>query len=315
MAGNQTADARDVAAGSGVQTLRPSSEWIQTGDRWCVLHVLRGAGYWLAEVHSIMLEPGDALLVPAPMAGRLRASRLSNLTVGIWCHAETELRALLATRPGGQAGAVPGVESRTAVHFSATSPEAIELTTLVTQQHRGSRGAAVSRRVLEWLMRRIDPAHVPVPIGTRATAGNARLRAWLATLEREELGSLSVVELARRFGCSGRHLSRLFHLEFGMSVRQRQIAIRMEVARELLRDDRLRIIEVALGCGYRNLGLFNAAFKTAHGVTPSQWRRQALVAHWREEGRNGAINGNQTRPAGAVHPLVTAGTGACYALS
>jgi AraC-like DNA-binding protein len=133
--------------------------------------------------------------------------------------------------------------------------------------------------IIRWLARRGGLALRTPPPRARfereadpVVRGRA-LRGWLASFSREDLATLTVVELARRFGCSTRHLARLFSAEFGMPVRRHQIALRMESARELLRDERLRVADVARRSGYRSLGLFNATFKAWNGVTPGVWRR------------------------------------------
>ncbi|HET6372672.1 MAG TPA: AraC family transcriptional regulator [Candidatus Polarisedimenticolia bacterium] len=47
---------------------------------------------------------------------------------------------------------------------------------------------------------------------------------------------------------------------------------RMQVASQLLRDTKAKIIEVALGVGYESEAAFSRAFKRAVGVAPGAWR-------------------------------------------
>ena len=94
-------------------------------------------------------------------------------------------------------------------------------------------------------------------------------------LSASELISLSVGELADRFSCSRRHLNRLFHQHFGVSVSALRMEMRLLKAISLLRDANIKIINVAEQCGFNHLGLFNTCFKRRFGASPGQWRKSA----------------------------------------
>jgi AraC-like DNA-binding protein len=95
-------------------------------------------------------------------------------------------------------------------------------------------------------------------------------------LSASELINLSVGELADRFSCSRRHLNRLFHQHFGVSVASLRMEMRLLKAISLLRDHNAKIINVAEQCGFNHLGLFNTCFKRRFGASPGQWRKSAL---------------------------------------
>lgn len=95
-------------------------------------------------------------------------------------------------------------------------------------------------------------------------------------LSASELINLSVGELADRFNCSRRHLNRLFHQHFGVSVASLRMEMRLLKAVSLLRDANAKIINVAEQCGFNHLGLFNTCFKRRFGSSPGQWRKSAL---------------------------------------
>ncbi|HHY84258.1 MAG TPA: helix-turn-helix transcriptional regulator [Verrucomicrobia bacterium] len=94
-------------------------------------------------------------------------------------------------------------------------------------------------------------------------------------LSTQELLNLSVAELAARFGCSQRHLNRLFHRHFGCSVAAMRMEMRLLKAICLLRDPDAKIISVAEQCGFNHLGLFNTCFKRRFNISPGRWRKQA----------------------------------------
>ena len=91
-------------------------------------------------------------------------------------------------------------------------------------------------------------------------------------LSASELINLSVGELADRFNCSRRHLNRLFHKHFRVSVSALRMEMRLLKAVSLLRDSNVKIINVAEQCGFNHLGLFNTCFKRRFGASPGQWR-------------------------------------------
>ncbi|HEY1662528.1 MAG TPA: helix-turn-helix transcriptional regulator [Verrucomicrobiae bacterium] len=90
-------------------------------------------------------------------------------------------------------------------------------------------------------------------------------------LSSAELLNLSVDELAAKFNCSRRHLNRLFHQHFGLSITSLRMEIRLLKAISLLRNPREKVINVAEQCGFNHLGLFNTCFKRRYGTSPGQW--------------------------------------------
>jgi len=96
-------------------------------------------------------------------------------------------------------------------------------------------------------------------------------------LSSAELLNLSVDDLAVRFSCSRRHLNRLFHQHFGLSITSLRMEIRLLKAVSLLRNPQAKVINVAEQCGFNHLGLFNTCFKRRFGVSPGQWRKSGMT--------------------------------------
>ena len=88
-----------------------------------------------------------------------------------------------------------------------------------------------------------------------------------------EMLNLSVTEIADKFGCSTRHLNRLFHEYFGLSIAALRMEIRLLTAVSLLRDPDAEITNVASHCGFNHLGLFSTCFKRRFRLAPGEWRR------------------------------------------
>jgi AraC-like DNA-binding protein len=100
------------------------------------------------------------------------------------------------------------------------------------------------------------------------------LKLVFETLTFQEILTLSVQELAGRFSCSRRHLNRLFHQYFGLSVASLRMEMRLLKAASLLRDPDVKVINVAEQCGFNHLGLFNTCFRRRFGMSPGQWRNE-----------------------------------------
>ncbi|MGD0261297.1 MAG: helix-turn-helix transcriptional regulator [Verrucomicrobiota bacterium] len=103
-----------------------------------------------------------------------------------------------------------------------------------------------------------------------------------------DLVGLSVPELAGKFGCSRRHLNRLFHQHFGVSVAALRMEMRLLRAVALLRNPDVKVINVADECGFNHLGLFNTCFKRRFGTSPGQWRKKAVANGEQSAGLGGA---------------------------
>ncbi len=115
-------------------------------------------------------------------------------------------------------------------------------------------------------------------------------------LSSAELLKLSVDELASKFSCSRRHLNRLFHQHFGLSITALRMEIRLLKAVSLLRNPREKVINVAEQCGFNHLGLFNTCFKKRYGTSPGQWRKMLVSG---AEGQ--PAKKNEGKPACPLH--------------
>lgn len=80
--------------------------------------------------------------------------------------------------------------------------------------------------------------------------------------------------VARRCGVSAGHLSRQFHRATGWTFREYVARVRAEAARELLRDRRRRVTEVAFEAGFQSVSQFHRVFRKVYGMAPGEMRRE-----------------------------------------
>lgn len=84
--------------------------------------------------------------------------------------------------------------------------------------------------------------------------------------------SISVADIARECGMSTRHTARIFKEATGVSLGDFVARSRIALAKELLASDQVRIKEVSWRCGFRSTSAFSAAFRSATGATPREFR-------------------------------------------
>jgi AraC-like DNA-binding protein len=121
-----------------------------------------------------------------------------------------------------------------------------------------------------------------------------------------EMLTLSIEEMAKKFRCSRRHLSRLFHRQFGCSVAALRMELRLLKAVCLLRDPSAKVFTVAEQCGFNHMGLFNNCFKRRFGQSPGKWRKTDSA---------NALEGTLGSPTYAASPRGSANESASISLS
>lgn len=115
--------------------------------------------------------------------------------------------------------------------------------------------------------------------GTALVDATASLVLRAARLLEENCGSgQSIEELARHLGCTGRHLRRAFTAEYKVSPLQYLQTCRLLLAKNLLTDTDLSVIEVAMAAGFGSVRRFNDLFKKQYRLAPTALRRQPASA-------------------------------------
>lgn len=82
----------------------------------------------------------------------------------------------------------------------------------------------------------------------------------------------SLAELASYLYLHPNYLSRIFKEQEGISIMDYVIKLRMEKARELLREAGNKVYEVAEKVGYESVAHFNRIFKRETGMTPKEYQ-------------------------------------------
>lgn len=83
---------------------------------------------------------------------------------------------------------------------------------------------------------------------------------------------LSPQELASLVGVSKRQLERLFRRYLHTTPARYYLSIRLESARVMLEKTTMKIIDVALACGFKSAGHFSSRYVSSFGKTPRETR-------------------------------------------
>jgi AraC family transcriptional regulator len=94
---------------------------------------------------------------------------------------------------------------------------------------------------------------------------------WIAEHVAEDF---DLARLAAQVGLSKFHFQRLFKSAVGVSPSRYHINLRMNLARQLLRETKMNVVDVALEVGYANPSHFAQLFRREIGLSPSDYRRQ-----------------------------------------
>jgi AraC family transcriptional regulator of adaptative response / DNA-3-methyladenine glycosylase II len=84
----------------------------------------------------------------------------------------------------------------------------------------------------------------------------------------------SLEELAGKLGCTSRHLRRVFTEEYHVSPVQYLQTCRLLLAKNLLTDTDLSVLEVAMSAGFGSLRRFNDVFKRHYDLSPAALRKR-----------------------------------------
>ena len=257
--------------------LRANEEWECPGKGFSFLFPTEGLGaYWVGPL-AHLLNPGDVLVANGDPKGRVGVRNGGELALWLFSVSFEHLYPLFASRELGLLAEVSENLKRTRLYGASTAVarECHRLLKIAPPRLDFDHRTHLLRVAATVLSEEIKAAHATRSEQTRP---DEHIAEALERLSASEILNLSVEELAHKLGFCRRHLNRLFHQYFGVSVSRLRMEMRMLKAVTLLRDPDSKIINVAEECGFNHLGLFNASFKRRFAISPGQWRNQSKAA-------------------------------------
>ena len=129
---------------------------------------------------------------------------------------------------------------------------------------------AVVTKIFVLLMRRyVDDCELP---GNQPEDSDTAIR--IARYIQDHAGDVTLVSMAKAFHYSPEHASRMIKRYTGHTFSQLLTSIRMENAKQLLRDTSVSVLDIALQVGYEGSDQFIRAFRRLNDMTPSEYRRR-----------------------------------------
>ena len=253
--------------------LSPSGEWEIAPPKWCFIRLHQGVVYGFLPGRAEELKRGEVLALAPGAPGLFRVSQLGPAQLHYFYFQPAQLNSLLTLSERRGFELLADNSKSGVFRFSSAHPAArlfARLGGISLSQNRLLERCHALEIVALLFNENLAPAPSPDAL---ARSTSVRFAELIESMPEVEILNQPPVELARRCGCSLRHFTRLFRGHFGLSVRAKQIELRLETARRLLRETDSSVAAVALDSGYRHLGLFNAVFKKRFGITPTEFRQ------------------------------------------
>lgn len=119
-----------------------------------------------------------------------------------------------------------------------------------------------------------DAEEQETPPEQENAAGNFIVRNALAYIEENYREKLLLSDVAEKTYVSQWHLSKLLNKETGQNFSEILNGVRIDKAKELMKDPALRIGDVAEQVGFLDLAHFSRVFKKLNGISANEYRNQ-----------------------------------------
>lgn len=103
---------------------------------------------------------------------------------------------------------------------------------------------------------------------TRSQVRNGKLALALQVMENNIEDPLTPDEISEVVALSTRQLERLFSKNIGVSPKRYYLKLRLEKARDLLRQTDMSVTDVCVACGFKSLSHFSKSYRGAYGISP-----------------------------------------------
>ena len=142
---------------------------------------------------------------------------------------------------------------------------------LIAQAH----GAELAIQVSEqFVLGRIRPRkdHQRMQVATRYGIHNKKLVQVIGEMEQHSEPPLSTAQLALGIKVTRRQLERLFRLHLNDTPRNFYLGLRLEKARQLLRQTDMSVLDISIACGFESPSYFTRSYRARFSCAPRQDR-------------------------------------------
>ncbi|MFW9267135.1 GlxA family transcriptional regulator [Pseudomonas sp. NR3] len=144
---------------------------------------------------------------------------------------------------------------------------------LIAQAHGPELAIQVSE---QFVLGRIRPRkdHQRMEIATRYGIRNKKLVHVIGEMEANSEPPLSTLALAESINVTRRQLERLFRLHLNDTPSNFYLRLRLEKARQLLRQTDMSVLEVSIACGFESPSYFTRSYRARFARCPREDRRR-----------------------------------------
>lgn len=100
---------------------------------------------------------------------------------------------------------------------------------------------------------------------------------FLAFIEENFLNPWPVTRFAEEFNMPLRKFNLLFQEKFGTSAKHWLLVRRLEHAYKLLKSNKMRVLDIAMECGFSNHAHFTGSFRKHFNCSPSDVRQESIA--------------------------------------
>ncbi|MGV8918985.1 MAG: GlxA family transcriptional regulator [Pseudomonas sp.] len=147
---------------------------------------------------------------------------------------------------------------------------------LIGQAHGPELAIQVSE---QFVLGRIRPRkdHQRMQIATRYGINNKKLVQVIGEMEQHTEPPLSTLDLALGIQVTRRQLERLFRLHLNDTPSNFYLGLRLEKARQLLRQTDMSVLEISIACGFESPSYFTRSYKGRFVRCPREDRHRSSV--------------------------------------
>ncbi|MGG3570886.1 AraC family transcriptional regulator [Bacillus gobiensis] len=113
---------------------------------------------------------------------------------------------------------------------------------------------------------------------TRYSKGKITIESIRQYIDQHYSDEITLTSLSEKFFINSAYLSELFKNHIGQTFSDYLIKLRINKAMLFLKDEQLKIIDVANLVGFSNSGYFSTVFKKYVGQTPVEYRRSIQLS-------------------------------------
>ncbi|CDI93995.1 putative transcriptional regulator [Pseudomonas aeruginosa PA38182] len=147
---------------------------------------------------------------------------------------------------------------------------------LIAQAHGPQLAVQVSE---QFVLGRIRPRqdHQRLQVATRYGVSNRKLVQVIGEMERHTEPPLTTLELAERIQVTRRQLERLFRVHLDDTPSNFYLGLRLDKARQLLRQTDLSVLQVSLACGFESPSYFSRSYRARFAASLQPGSRGAAA--------------------------------------